>query len=74
MAKRQSRRSVSMRGTTYQRLRNYCKKHNKSASGITEELLTSFLDRMGEPEVLYADPPKPRAKKKETSVGGIFTF
>lgn len=56
MAAKQTRRSVSVSGSTYDRLKTYCAYHNCSMSGVVEKLIlgtcpdidpiaTEFLDK-----------------------------
>lgn len=45
MATKQTRRSVSISGTTYKRLREYVNVNNKSMSGIVERQTLAFLDK-----------------------------
>lgn len=62
MAKSQSRRSVSVRGETYRRLRAFALANERSASGIVEELLAPVLDAAG--------PKASSAKEDRTPRGG----
>ena len=41
--KKQTRRSVSIRGTTYDRLRDHCAKTGLSMSDFVEQLLAEFF-------------------------------
>jgi len=43
MAKKQTRRSISVSGDTYNAVRDYCDKHGLSASGLVTELLEKYL-------------------------------
>ena len=43
MAKKQTRRSVSIRGATYERIRNHCKLAGVSMSEFVEEQIASFF-------------------------------
>jgi hypothetical protein len=47
MAKRQTRRSISVKGITYMRLKDYCDAHGKSVSGFLEEIIAEKLDGLG---------------------------
>ena len=50
MAKKKStRRSVSLKGITYQRIKNYCHARELSVSGWLEDLVAERLDASGEP-------------------------
>ncbi len=43
MAKKQTRRSISVSGDTYNDVRDYCDKHKLSASGHVTDLLAKYL-------------------------------
>ena len=49
MAKQQTRRSVSVKGITYQRLKDYCDATGKSVSGYLEDIVAEKLDAEGVP-------------------------
>src|SRR5581483_4228643 len=51
MPTKQTRRSISVRGTTYDALRTYCETHDKSMSEIVEELLARILEDAPAPTV-----------------------
>jgi len=53
------RRSVSIRDATYQRLQNFCAKHNKSNSGYIEEILAEHLDDAKEPTPVKVERHEP---------------
>lgn len=44
MGKVQTRRSISIKGITYQRLKDYCDEHDLSCSGFIEELIAERLE------------------------------
>lgn len=44
MALHQTRKSVSISGSTYTQFREFCRTRGKSMSGITEELVKALLD------------------------------
>lgn len=44
MARHQTRKSISVSGSTYTKLREFCRTNKKSMSGVTEELLVALLD------------------------------
>lgn len=75
MAKRQTRRSISLKGLTYQRLKNHCDATGKTMSGYVEKLILDKLDELGVPEetILQLPPPRPE-KKPEKFAGSHFTF
>lgn len=43
MAKKQTRRSVSIRGTTYDKVREFCERKNVSMSEFVEERIADFF-------------------------------
>lgn len=44
MAKKQTRRSISVSGDTYNAVRDYCDEHTLSASGLVTDLLNKYLE------------------------------
>jgi hypothetical protein len=64
MAKRQTRRSISVKGLTYQRLKDYCDAHDRSISGFLEDLIAEKLDALGVPAPTVLRPLSPPASKK----------
>ena len=61
---KQTRRSISVRGATYDSLRIYCDEHKKSMSEVVEELLAPLLAGRAateKPRVVTAPPARPRA-------------
>ncbi len=75
MAKRQTRRSISVKGITYQRLKDYCDTEGKSVSGFLEEIIAQKLDAAGVPipTVLKARPQR-QSNEVEEIVSQHFTF
>jgi hypothetical protein len=65
MAKRQTRRSISVKGITYQRLKDYCDATGKSVSGYLEDIIAEKLDAAGAPIPTVL---KPRVQRKEEAV------
>lgn len=47
MAKKQTRRSVSIRGSTYEQIRKYCERNNVSMSEFVEERVALFFGNGG---------------------------
>lgn len=47
MATKQTRRSISVRGTTYDNLRRYCEAKSLSMSEVVEQQLARLLERNG---------------------------
>ncbi|PRQ03576.1 hypothetical protein ENSA5_14500 [Enhygromyxa salina] len=76
MAKRQTRRSISVKGITYQRLKDYCDASGCSVSGYLEEIIAEKLDAAGipVPTVLKARPERKPETQTEEIVSQHFTF
>ena len=49
MASKQTRRSISVRGTTYSHLRDFCAANDRSMSDVVEELLSRILENGAAP-------------------------
>ena len=69
MAKRQTRRSISVKGITYQRLKNFCEAQNLSVSGYLEDIIASRLDAANVP-VPERVEPRPQPKQLEQTPTG----
>ena len=78
MAKRQTRRSISVKGITYQRLKNFCETQGMSVSGYLEDIIAARLDEAQLPVPERVDPrPEPAAKpqrEREEIISQHFTF
>jgi hypothetical protein len=76
MAKRQTRRSISVKGITYQRLKDYCDANEKSVSGYLEEIIGEKLDAAGVPipTMLKPRPARKNSSEAEEIVSQHFTF
>ncbi len=78
MAKRQTRRSISVKGITYQRLTDYCEVRGVSVSGYLEEIIAEKLDAAGVPVPTRVEPrPMPMAQVSvpaEDIISQHFTF
>lgn len=74
MAKRQTRRAISLRGITYQRLKNYCARDGRSVSGYLEEIVAEKLDAEGEPVPDRVDPKPEKQVASEDIASQHFTF
>lgn len=76
MAKRQTRRSISVKGITYQRLKDYCDANGTSVSGYLEEIIAEKLDAAGAPvpTVLKVRPQRKTEPDSEEIVSQHFTF
>ena len=65
MARKQTRRSISIKGLTYQRLKNRCEREGSSMSGYLERIIAEKLDALEEPVPDKIDPPKPKPPTPE---------
>lgn len=73
--KKQTRRSISVTGLTYQRLEAYCKAEDRSVSGLLEEIIHAKMDDVEQPrETLLR--PKPNGVKhvNPPTAGGVFSW
>lgn len=68
MASKQTRRSISIRGELYWRLKDYCDSTNQTLSGVVTQLIEG---KLGSGRV---DMIKAVHQKKADDGGGIFTF
>lgn len=59
MASKQTRRSISISGETYDRLKLYCEQHGRSMSGVCEAETIKFLDSL---------PTQPKVTKPVSSI------
>lgn len=74
-AKQQTRRSISLMGTTYARLVMLGNKHSRPLSSIVEELVNAACDAHGIPGVARGDLPKREPKPRpEVHGGGVREF
>lgn len=55
MGKKQTRRSISVKGTTYHRLRRFCDLNGVSVSGYIETLIDRDMVVKNQPEVSRAE-------------------
>ncbi len=76
MAKRQTRRSISVKGITYQRLKNYCEDQNLSVSGFLESVIAEQLDaaNVPVPEKVEPRPSAGKEPQREEIISQHFTF
>ena len=72
MAKKQSRRSVSIRGVTYGQIRRFCERNELSMSEFVEERIASFFGNGGSKD----EKKRPGSSKVEDlqDVARYFTF
>ena len=50
MSSKQTRRSISISGDCYDRLKAYCERENRSMSGVVEDEIRKFLGMEARPE------------------------
>lgn len=76
MAKRQTRRSISVKGLTYQRLQKWCDHEGVSMSGYLENLIAYDMETKGVPEETVLEPkePKTRHDRQVEAASGYFSF
>lgn len=74
MAKRQTRRSISIKGITYQRLKDYCDAQKMTVSGYLEEILAEKLDAAGVPVPTALRPRDPKTRPPGDIASQHFTF
>ena len=79
MAKRQTRRSISVKGITYQRLKNFCEDNGVSVSGYLEQIIADKLDAQNVPVPEKVEPrptaaPKAAEPDQPSIVSQHFTF
>lgn len=75
MAKRQTRRSISVKGITYQRLKNYCEGQGLSVSGYLEDIISQRLDAANVPVPERVEPrTQPKRSEPEEIISQHFTF
>lgn len=64
MASKQTRRSISISGESYDRLKSYCEQHGRSMSGVCEDEIRKFLDMQPRSEKLARPPTSIDQKTK----------
>lgn len=82
MAKKQTRRSISVSRATYERLKAYCETHGISMSQFVETRVGDFLGRVETPARPAVSLPRPTVQKEEVedktpaelTADQIFTF
>ena len=78
MAKRQTRRSISVKGITYQRIKGFCDANGSSVSGYLEEIIAEKMEAAGvdvTPEMEKAAARTyPTRSEPEGPVEQYFTF
>lgn len=71
MAKKQTRRSVSIRGSTYEQIRRYCERNEISMSEFVEDRIAAFFGNGGTKEDERSERLHPEALHHAAR---IFTF
>lgn len=79
MAKKQTRRSISVSRGTYERLKSYCETHGISMSQFVETRVGDFLGRMDSiPQTVVSMPVSREEVRKDPDIkltpDQIFTF
>jgi hypothetical protein len=75
MAKRQTRRSISVSRNTYERLKTYCETNGMSMSQFIERRVGDFLGRFdGAPRVQTQTSAEDLPAARKLSPDQIFTF
>ena len=75
MARASKRRSIAVKDDTYQRLKNFCDRHDRSVSGYIEEMVAERLDDAGEPEPgRIEQPPRKSNGDLDALIKRFFTF
>jgi hypothetical protein len=71
MSKKQSRRSVSIRGSTYEQIRRYCERNEVSMSEFVEERIALFFGNGGSKDEATGERIKPEELQ---DAARFFTF
>lgn len=71
--KRQTRRSISLKGLTYQRLKAYCDAEGLTLSGFLEAAIAEKMDAAGQPIETVLKVHYPREREVDAA-SGVFTF
>lgn len=74
MAKRQTRRAISVKGLTYQRVKKYCEENDESISGFVEKVVKERLDQLGWPDETKLEPRTIKPPTLGNFEGSSFTF
>ncbi len=74
----QTRRSISIRGLSYQRLKKYCEEANLTMSGMVESLIMAELDRLDRPTETELETKyvcnSPKKDEPDDFLGSHFSF
>jgi len=76
MPKRQTRRALSIKGLTYQWIKDYCDQEGRSVAGFVEEIVKEKMASLDIPEPTALLPrPKPnKSPEPEDITSAYFTF
>ncbi len=74
MAKKQTRRSISVSKTTYERLKAYCETNSMSMSQFVEERVGDFLGRRDRVEKRAAADEAKAIEPGRSTADHIFSF
>ena len=75
MAKKQTRRSVSIRGSTYEFIRQYCEQTDQSMSEFVEERISEFFGKGKTDKSSKKKPTGPHLTPEELQdAARYFTF
>ncbi len=69
-----NRRSLSVRGLTYQRIKDHCVATKQSVSGYIEQLVAADLDHRGVPVPTSIESKPGRSAPKAEYTGAHFTW
>jgi hypothetical protein len=72
MAKKQTRRSISVSRSTYERLKAFCEANNVSMSQLVETRVNDFLGADGAIDAIRTAPPRPPVPSAAPTMGGSF--
>lgn len=78
MGKRTTRRSISVKGLTYQRIKKYCDAQAIAVSAFLEEVIAERMEREGVPEELVLSSRNSTVERRNDALDEItsqhFTF
>mgnify|MGYP006306716275 CR=1 FL=1 len=72
MAKKQTRRSVSIRGSTYEMIRKYCERNGLSMSEFVEDRVSTFFGNGGSRD--SSDDDRQLTDEEMQDAARFFTF
>jgi len=74
MAKKQTRRAISVKGLTYQRIKKHCEGKDLTISGWVEAIVNKKLDELGVAEETILEPKPTKQPTLGNYTGNHFTF